>query len=245
MAKIGANGQELAIHFSVGKDFLSGRRRQSRSHRAYHCLSTRDEAMYPDIEWDREPDLDELRTAYALLATNGSVARSKLETLADRGSILSMWYLADAYSSGRFFAKDLEKAKTWYIRAEANGWIPASYNLGREYYELNDYNSAFEAFSRGAAKNYVPAVYRLAMMYHDGLGTTKDINQCRNLLNIAVSKGHLFAKRDLAGLYIKGSLWVLKIPYGVWMLTSLAFDLAKITIKREFKNPGFDDRTLA
>ena len=201
--------------------------------------------MYPDIEWDREPDLDELRTAYALLATNGSVARPKLEALAGRGSILSMWYLADAYASGRFFAKDLDKAKTWYIRAEANGWIPASYNLGREYYELNDYNSAFEAFSRGAAKNYVPAVYRLAMMYKDGLGTTKDINECRNLLNIAVSKGHLFAKRDLAGLYISGSLGVLQIPYGVWMLISLLIDMVKITITREFKTAGFEDRTLA
>jgi TPR repeat protein len=208
-------------------------------------LSTGDKAMYPDIEWDREPNLDELRTAYELLATNGSAGRAKLEELADRGSIASMWYLADAYSSGRFFAKDLEKAKTWYIRAEANGWIPASYNLGREYYTLKDYNAAFEAFSRGAAKNYVPAAYRLAMMYWKGLGTRKDINECRNLLNIAASKGHLFAKRALALLYISGSLGVLKIHYGAWMLTSLAFDLVKISITREFKNPGFDDRTLA
>ena len=201
--------------------------------------------MYPDIEWDREPDLDELDTAYALLATNGGVAVSKLEELADRGSIMSMWYLGDAYASGRFFAKDLDKAKTWYIRAEAIGWIPASYRLGRIYFALNDYNSAFEAFSRGAAKNYVPAVYRLAMMYKDGLGTTKDINQCSNLLKIAASKGNLFAKRDLAGLYITGSLGVLKIPHGTSMLISLAFDLVKITITREFKKPGFDERTLA
>lgn len=201
--------------------------------------------MYPDIKWDREPDLGELRTAYALLATNVSAARSKLEELADRGSVASMWYLADAYSRGRFFAKDLDKAKTWYIRAEANGWIPASYNLGREYYTLKDYNSAFEAFSRGAAKNYAPAMYWLARMYEEGLGTTKDINQCRNLLIIAASKGHLFAKRALALLYINGSLGVRKIPYGVWMLVSLVFDIVKITIKREFKNPGFDERTLA
>lgn len=201
--------------------------------------------MYLDIEWDSEPDMDGLCTAYALLATNGSAARSKLEELADRGSVASMWYLADAYTSGRFFSKDLEKAKTWYTRAEAIGWLPASYRLGKTYFLLNDYNSAFEAFSRGAAKNYVPAMCRLAMMYKDGLGTRKDINQCRNLLNIAASKGNLFAKRDLAGLYITGSLGVLMIPYGVSMLISLAFDLAKITITREFKNPGFDDRTLA
>jgi TPR repeat protein len=59
-------------------------------------------------------------------------------------------------------------------------------------------NSAFEAFSRGAAKSYVPAVYRLAVMYKDGFGTTNNIKQCRNLLNIAVSRGHLLAKQDLA-----------------------------------------------
>ena len=151
-----------------------------------------------------------------------------------------MAYLGDEYSIGRFFAKDLE----WYIRAEANGWVQGSYSLGRTYYKLNDYNSAFEAFSRGAAKSYVPAVYRLAMMYKDGFGTTNDINQCRNLLNIAVSRGNLLAKQDLAGLYINGSLGFHKIPYGASMLTSLLFDMVKITITREFKNPGFDDRTL-
>jgi TPR repeat protein len=70
--------------------------------------------------------------------------------------------------------------------------------LKRADYKLNDYNSAFEAFSRGAAKSYVPAVYRLAMMYKDGFGTTNNIKQCRNLLNIAVSRGHLLAKQDLA-----------------------------------------------
>jgi hypothetical protein len=35
------------------------------------------------------------------------------------------------------------------------------------------------------------------MMYKDGFGTTNNIKQCRNLLNIAVSRGHLLAKQDL------------------------------------------------
>src|ERR1700720_1391600 len=45
---------------------------------------------------------------------------------------------------------------------------------------------------------YVPAVYRLAMMYKDSFGTTNNIKQYRNLLNIAVCRGHLLAKQDLA-----------------------------------------------
>jgi hypothetical protein len=73
MAKIGENGQDFACQ------------------RAYRCRS-RDKATYPDIEWDREPDLDEFDTAYALLATNGSAARSKFEELAeDQSRVWRIW----------------------------------------------------------------------------------------------------------------------------------------------------------
>jgi TPR repeat protein len=201
--------------------------------------------MYPDIDWTKEPDLGELRAAYALLEINFDQARPKLERLSDRGSIASMWYLGDAYSSGTYAAKNLNEAKIWYERAESSGWMPASYRLGRTYYNLKNYASAFEAFSRGAAKNYSPAIYRLGMMYEEGLGTRKDLIECRRLLNIAVADGHLYAKRDLAGLYMKGTFGVLNIFKGLWMILSLIFDLIAITISRKWQNSAFEDRILA
>jgi TPR repeat protein len=201
--------------------------------------------MYPDIDWDSEPNLNALREAHSLLKTNADVARQRLEQLADSGSIASMWYLGDAYATGRFFPKELDKARTWFRRAEEAGWTPASFMLGRTYYELKDYKSAFESFSRSAAKDYVPGVYRLAMMYGDGLGVNKNQLECRRLLEIAVSRGHLFAKRDLASLYTSGAFGWGSVLRGVSISFSLLIEMIKITIRGGWKAEGFEDRILA
>jgi TPR repeat protein len=201
--------------------------------------------MYPDIDWSKEPDLSEVRNAHASLATNFDQARQKLERLADRGSVASMWYLGDAYAGGRYTANNLGEAKKWYERAESMDWIPASYRLGRIHFSSKDYASAYQAFSRGKDKNYPPAIYRLGMMYMEGLGTKRNLDECRRLLDIAIANGHLFAKRDLARLYMSGSFGVLNIPKGFGMVLSLIFEMIAITISGKFKNPGFEDRTLA
>lgn len=201
--------------------------------------------MYPDIDWSKEPDVNELRNAYALLGSNFDEARQKLEKLADRGSVASMWYLGDAYSSGRYGAENPVEAKRWYQRAESLGWIPASYRLGRVYFSLKDYTLAFQAFSRGAENNYSPATYRLGMMYMEGLGTRKNLDECRRLLARATADGHLFAKRDLAGLYIRGTFGVPNVMKGLSMLLSLTFELIVFTIRSGWRNPGFEERILA
>jgi len=201
--------------------------------------------MYPDVKWENEPDLEELYAAYSLLDSNADLAVSRLEHLANIGSIASMWYLGDAYSSGRVLNKELDKSLFWYSKAEASGWIPASYRIGRIYFDMRDYESALKAFTKGMSNNYVPAIYRLAMMHCEGLGTQEDIGECRKLLLVAVSKGHLFAKRDLATLYIKGSFGLVNIPRGIYMLSSLILNLFTINIKREWKSEAFDDRILA
>lgn len=202
-------------------------------------------SMYPDIDWTREPNLEELRATHSMLATNFELARSRLERLAEDGSIASMWYLGDAYASGRYTSKNLEKAKAWYEKAEQAGWIPASYRLGRICFELRDYKGAVDAFGRGAALSYPPAEYRLALMYKHGLGVTKDTGECRRLLRMAQSRGHLFAKRDLSGMYMTGSLGLSRVPQGIFMFLSLIADLIVVTAKRDWDNPRTEDRILA
>lgn len=180
-----------------------------------------------------------------MLTTNFAAARLRLEQLAEKGSTASMWYLGDAYASGRGTQKDLERAKSWYEKAEQRGWIAAPYRIGRVYFELRNYKEAFDAFGRGAAIGYAPALYRLALMYKEGFGVSKDKYECRRLLNLALSQGHLFAKRDLSGMYMTGSFSVAGVPQGVLLFMSLIADLIAVTAKRDWNNPRTQDRILA
>lgn len=198
-----------------------------------------------DIDWTTEPDTMELRNAYALLGSHFDQARQMLEKLAERGSVASMLYLGDAYTSGRFGSKNLLEAKKWYERADSKEWIPAPYRLGRIYFSLADYASAFRAFSRGADKGYPPAVYRLGMMYIEGLGTSRNLEQGRRFLAVAIADGHLFAKRDLAGLYIRGKFGLLNVPKGVMMILSLMLELVAITVRRGWRDQRFEERISA
>ncbi|WP_441234443.1 tetratricopeptide repeat protein [Bradyrhizobium sp. 930_D9_N1_4] len=156
-----------------------------------------------------------------------------------------MWYLGDAYSYGRRIAKDLGKAELWYSRAEEAGWTPASYLLGRALESSSQHEAAFKAFSRGSQKDYLPAIYRLAKSYESGLGTSKNFEECVRLLKFATSRGHLFAKRDLAGFYFRGSFGPARVISGLWLLTSLAFDIVRLTCIRAWKRPEYEERILA
>jgi len=195
--------------------------------------------------WNNEPGADALRRAYELLKTNPKKAVNELEALADRGSLMSIWYLADAYYSGRYFAKDMNGAKKWYRRAEESGASYGSHMLGSVCYKIEEFPEALSAFSRGAANGYAPSIYRLGMMYKDGKGTSVDLNESRRLLESAVAKGHLFAKRDLGTLYISGKMGIQAIPKGFLMIVSLFFDMIVITFRERNTISEFDERVIS
>jgi len=193
--------------------------------------------------WAREPDIDELRRLYDQLKTDPGSAVAGLESLAGRGSTMSMWYLAEAYM-GTNLPKDIAKAKYWYGQADQQGSSEASFMLGRICAQERDYESALAAFSRSASRGYLPSIYRLAMMYRDGSGTKTDIDRCRMLLEEATSKGHIFAKRDLATLYISGSFGPKLVFRGFALLATLARDVAGLLVSAIRHGPVIDNRLL-
>ena len=109
--------------------------------------------------WTREPDLERLRHVYNLQATNPVDALVELKHLASRGSIMSMTYVGEAYRSGIGTAKDLTQAAEWFQRAANEGYIVASYKLGKVCQELNQHSRASEAFALGAAGQHLPSIY--------------------------------------------------------------------------------------
>ena len=202
--------------------------------------------MY-SLNWEDEPDLYELRRLHALLLKNPPHALVGLERLAERGSLASALYLADFYmKDGCSSYADASKARYWYSKAHDKGHPPASYMLGRIYSKSRQYDLAFAAFSKGAEKGSAPAIYRLAKMYQVGEGAPQDISEYKRLLEMARSKRHIFAKRDLARLLLTGRFGFAQALRGATMLLSLwTFDVAFLVGKAIKGESTFDERVLA
>jgi TPR repeat protein len=198
------------------------------------------------LNWGDEPDLDQLRELHAKLDTNPEDALPGLERLGERGSLASALYLAEFYMKNRVSADtELNKTKYWYSKAHAKGHPQASYMLGTIYSQSGDYKAACLAFSRGAEQGYAPAIYRLAKLYQAGEGVPKNIAEYKRLLEIARSKGHVFAKRDLATVLLTGQFGIMPAVRGAIMLLTLWFDVAHLIWKAVRPGSTFDDRILA
>jgi TPR repeat protein len=94
--------------------------------------------------WDSEPDLEQLHKAYGLLSTDPEQALVKLRILADRGSLMSMVYIANAYRNGIGVKVDIPQSEYWYTLAANGGSALASYELGRMFLDRNAYSKAEE-----------------------------------------------------------------------------------------------------
>jgi uncharacterized protein len=177
-----------------------------------------------DAIWNTEPDLEKLRHSYGMLKTNPSEALHDLRDLADRGSVMSMIYIANAYRNGVGTNTDLRQAEEWYRRAADGGSILASYELGRVFLERKEYHSAKEAFDIGVSQNYPPSMHMLALMYLRGTGVVRDISKARDLLERAAALGHIFSKRNIGVLLMKGHFGLSQVPKGVLLLLSALKD---------------------
>ncbi|MEH2492505.1 tetratricopeptide repeat protein [Bradyrhizobium sp. AZCC 2230] len=171
-------------------------------------------------EFQQEPDLPALSAAHELLKAHPERALPMLEELAGRGSLMSMVYLADAYRKGLGVSPDVERAKSWLNRATSEGSRVAPHQLGLLCLDLKEYQRAEEMFRLGASWDYLPSLYRLGMMFADGTGVTPQPALAREFFERASSLGHVFAKRRLAGLLLRGRGGPVDLTRGIWLFAS-------------------------
>ena len=178
-----------------------------------------------ELYWQGEPDLTELHHAYGLMATDPARAVAKLTDLAERGSLMSMVYLAEAYKKGTGVNVDAEKADVLYDRAAKGGSVAALYHVGRGYLDKSQFLKAKEAFKISADKGYLPSAGQLGRMYAKGIGVLEDVNTGREYLERASREGYVFAKRDLAFLLMRGKFGSLARIRGAWLFLVAIKDL--------------------
>lgn len=106
---------------------------------------------------------------------------------ADKGYAPAQLNLANCYIPHNY-----EKVVYWLTKAYENKYLAACHNLADCYYYGNgveqSYEKAFEIFQKGAANN-PRCLYRLGVMYREGLGIDADNEKSRQLLIEAAEKG--------------------------------------------------------
>ncbi len=123
---------------------------------------------------------------------DNSHALHKTFLLAENGSAKDQIALAFAYQHGLNIEQNTNKAIEWYTKAVNQNNAEAQHSLGSLY--LADTNTendklAFDLISKSANQGLEIAIYSLAFMYRDGLGTEKNLNKAIKTYEVLSKKG--------------------------------------------------------
>jgi|SRR5579885_52563 len=182
------------------------------------------------INWSAEPDLARLHRAHQLLKTDAVTALIELSSLAEKGSIMAMIYLGNAYKLGQGTRIDQSQSERWYRRAADAGSMPAYYELGRVYLERKQYEEAKQAFTVAADRGYIPAVHFLGRMFFYGQGVTRDVRKASELLERASAGGSIYARRILGQILLQSRPGLPEKLRGMWLLSSGAVMLTAVLV---------------
>jgi TPR repeat protein len=156
------------------------------------------------IYWDKEPDLDGFRRAWAIQQTDPRQGLHELEALAGCGSVASMIHVGYAYQEGNGVPPDTEKAEDWYRRASDAGSIDGSFRLGCLYRMSHRFDEALAAYSIGESQNFPPSIYWMGRMYLNGMGVDPNHDKAMDFWRRASALGHPYAARNLAFDHLNG-----------------------------------------
>jgi hypothetical protein len=164
-----------------------------------------------------EPDVERLRAARDMLKVDPDRGLVQLQNLTDAGSAMAPLCLGWAYQNGDGLPKDEDRAEKFYQLALSRGEASASYYLGHFYSKIGRHDDSSLAYKAGVDIGYCPSMYCLAMNILSEDQTNEKMTKARQLLELASSKGQVFAQRSLGSLYMHGKFGISRIPFGVYL----------------------------
>ena len=135
--------------------------------------------------------------------------------LAERGNMECQTFVGWMYFKGEGVAKDHIEAKSWISRAANTGDRNAQYSFGVMCHLLGDYQNALVFYTKAAASGHSAAYYQLGEMYYAGLGVEMNYVKAYEFFETGAKMGHIFAKRQLSLMLIKGFKGLPYIPAGI------------------------------
>lgn len=152
-------------------------------------------------------DQDRLAEAFALY-----------EKLANAGDPNCQTFAGWMCYEGLGTAQNKERALEWFKKAAALGSAAGEFYCGRYAVTVKRYDEAMDWFRRAAGKEYGPALFWLGLAHIRGLGVPVDRAKGATLLSRAAAAGHIFAKRELALMQIRGYFGIAQVPIGLVLL---------------------------
>ncbi|NEX93810.1 tetratricopeptide repeat protein [Caulobacter sp. 17J65-9] len=183
----------------------------------------------PKVEWDVDALEDPLLAEYErardqLHGADWREALKELESLADRGSLMSMLLVADAAREGWKYEQDLPDAEAWYEAAVEAGSARGLFGLGRTHLAMGRFAEAIHELEAAIARGFPAAYNVLAIMYFNGEGVPVDRWRAWKLWRKGAALGHLPAKRHMVHQALHGR-------FGLWGRVVAIVNLLPVAIE--------------
>ncbi|MBQ3682118.1 MAG: SEL1-like repeat protein [Succinimonas sp.] len=134
---------------------------------------------------------------------NYKTAFNYIKGSADAGRPEAMINMGRIYAYGLGQPLDTEKAREWYLKAQASG-IDALPYLGELEIREGKYEAALEKLTESEKNPNSEAEFWLGYMYEHGLGVTKDLKEALNYYENSVAHGSTRALVALGRMYQEG-----------------------------------------
>lgn len=131
-------------------------------------------------------------------------AFSRCLDCAKQGNHKCQRFLGWIYYSGKNGLVDYEKAMEWFQKAIESNDAEAMYGLANIYYVKKDFQKAITWYLRSEKSGFIPARFRVGLMYQHGLGIEKDKKIAFQYYSSAASSGNLPAERACITLLLAG-----------------------------------------
>ena len=160
------------------------------------------------FELGDEPSGYNLANLY-LKEKNVTEAIKYLTSGVSRGYIPSIKLLASIYLKGEGVSKDLHIALSLLKQANELGDDLVLTSIGKVFYQLGDYDKAFQYFSIGANNKDLDAIYHLGLCYAKGLGVKQDFDKSRFYYEMGANLNEPNCLYNLS-LYYRNGIGVVK-----------------------------------
>ena len=193
---------------------------------AFSREMTKPAAELYDIDARGDPLLAEYECARDLLqGPDWRQGLKDLESLAHRGSIMSMLLVADALRDGWLYDQDLPRAERWYRVAVESASARGLFGLGLCHLLMNRFDEAIQNLEGAIAMDFPPAYNSLAGIYFRGDGVPIDRERALGLLRKGASLGHIPARRNIVLAFTRGKYGFWKRVEGFIGLIPLAYEI--------------------